>query len=293
MIRPRRGSSTSRRRRSTASTPTTSASSRRSTRSSRRNPKAPSIPNEPVSWPPSASSAVDRSNPTPGGAASSIRQPGSGPESPARCCTSRVTPTCYIFEGGSWKTAFVGGSYEFLANGARMLDYRALMHYVGTGITPAMTHAAPGIGSQYAYTVDDANGATLDGAKRLHAHPARADPGQDVLGHRHLRHPDPLAAADRQPLPEHQRPLRRPAHRGQRRRRHPLRTRPARRHRRQLAANHSRQELVPDPPPLRTARSLVRPDLATRRDPTRIAAAAPVLPMSEGSGGRRRRSRRP
>ncbi len=71
----------------------------------------------------------------------------------------------YIFEGGSWKTAFVGGSYEFLANGARMLYHRVLMHYVGTGITPAMTHAVPGIGSQYAYTVDDANGDTLDGAK--------------------------------------------------------------------------------------------------------------------------------
>ena len=71
----------------------------------------------------------------------------------------------YIFDDASWKTAFVGGSYEFLVNGARMLDYRALMHYVGTGITPAMTHAAPGIGSQYAYTVDDANGETLDGGK--------------------------------------------------------------------------------------------------------------------------------
>ncbi len=74
-------------------------------------------------------------------------------------------PAVYIFEGSSWKTAFVGGSYEFLINGVRMLDYRSLMHYVGTGITPAMTHAAPGIGSQYAYTVDDANGETLDGAK--------------------------------------------------------------------------------------------------------------------------------
>lgn len=74
-------------------------------------------------------------------------------------------PDVFIFEGASWKTAFVGGSYEFLANGARLLDYRALMHYFGTGITPAMTHAAPGIGSQYAHTVDDANGNTLDGAK--------------------------------------------------------------------------------------------------------------------------------
>src|SRR5262249_3740800 len=71
----------------------------------------------------------------------------------------------YIFDGASWKTPFVGGSHEFLINGARMLDYRALMHYSGTGITPAMTHAAPGVGSQYAYTVDDANGETLDGGK--------------------------------------------------------------------------------------------------------------------------------
>ena len=72
----------------------------------------------------------------------------------------------FFFEGSSWKTAFVGGSYEFLADGARLLDFRAMMHYVGTGITPAMTHSAPGIGSQYAYTAEDANGAALDGAKR-------------------------------------------------------------------------------------------------------------------------------
>ena len=123
----------------------------------------------------------------------------------------------YFYDDGSWKTAFVGGSYEFLVNGARMLDYRAMMHYVGTGITPAMTHAAPGIGSQYAYTVDDATGATLDGAKDYTLTlPARSR--QDVLGDRHLRHPDPLTAADRQPVPEHQRPLRRPPHRSQRRR---------------------------------------------------------------------------
>ena len=46
-----------------------------------------------------------------------------------------------------------------------MLDFRAMMHYVGTGITPAMTRAGVGIGSQYAYTAEDANGAALDGGK--------------------------------------------------------------------------------------------------------------------------------
>jgi hypothetical protein len=40
-----------------------------------------------------------------------------------------------------------------------------MMHYVGTGITPAMTHSWVGIGSQCAYTAEDANGDWLDGAK--------------------------------------------------------------------------------------------------------------------------------
>ena len=71
----------------------------------------------------------------------------------------------YFYEDSSWKTAFVGGSHEFLADRARLLDFRAMMHYVGTGITPAMTHAAVGVGSQYAYTAEDANGAWLEGAK--------------------------------------------------------------------------------------------------------------------------------
>jgi hypothetical protein len=31
-------------------------------------------------------------------------------------------PDVFIFEGPSWKTAFVGGSYEILGAGARMLD---------------------------------------------------------------------------------------------------------------------------------------------------------------------------
>ena len=48
----------------------------------------------------------------------------------------------YFYDDGSWKTAFVGGSHEFIVNGARLLDCRTMMHCVGTGITPAMTHAA-------------------------------------------------------------------------------------------------------------------------------------------------------
>jgi hypothetical protein len=74
---------------------------------------------------------------------------------------------------GSWKNAFVGGSYEFLRNGARLLDARTQFHYVATVITPAMAHAQVGAGSAYAYTVHDANGELFDGAKtyRLHVDP--------------------------------------------------------------------------------------------------------------------------
>ena len=74
---------------------------------------------------------------------------------------------------GSWKNAFVGGSHEFLRNGARLLDARTQFHYLATVITPAMAHAQVGAGSAYAYTVQDSNGDLLDGARtyRLHVDP--------------------------------------------------------------------------------------------------------------------------
>ena len=74
---------------------------------------------------------------------------------------------------GSWKNAFVGGSHEFLRNGARLLDARTQFHYLATVVTPAMAHAQVGAGSAYAYTVHDASGDLLDGARtyRLHVDP--------------------------------------------------------------------------------------------------------------------------
>jgi hypothetical protein len=71
---------------------------------------------------------------------------------------------------GSWRNGFVGGSYEFLRNGARLLDARTQFHYLATVITPAMAHAQVGAGSAYAYTVHDANGDLLDGARTYRLH---------------------------------------------------------------------------------------------------------------------------
>jgi hypothetical protein len=74
---------------------------------------------------------------------------------------------------GSWQMAFVGGSHEFVRNGARLLDARTQFHYLATVVTPAMAHAQVGAGSAYAYTVHDINGDLLDGSKtyRLHVDP--------------------------------------------------------------------------------------------------------------------------
>ncbi|WP_430333061.1 DUF1254 domain-containing protein [Rhodococcus sp. ACT016] len=74
-------------------------------------------------------------------------------------------PDSFVFEGSSWKAAFVGGSYEFLDHHARLLDARAQFHYFATVITPAMAHAQVGAGSAYTYTAEDSDGRILDGGK--------------------------------------------------------------------------------------------------------------------------------
>lgn len=74
-------------------------------------------------------------------------------------------PRVPYFTDRQWGTGFVGGSYQFLDNGERMLDARTLFHYYATGITPAMAAAKPGTGSAYAYTARDSEGRYLDGGK--------------------------------------------------------------------------------------------------------------------------------
>ena len=44
----------------------------------------------------------------------------------------------YFYPNSAWCTPFVGGSYEFLDNGVRLLDARSFIFFYATGITPAM-----------------------------------------------------------------------------------------------------------------------------------------------------------
>jgi hypothetical protein len=72
----------------------------------------------------------------------------------------------YFYPGKrAWNTPFIGGSHEFLENGARLLDARSYFFFYATGITPAMTAEMVGAGSQYAVAYVDSEGNSLDGSK--------------------------------------------------------------------------------------------------------------------------------
>ena len=71
----------------------------------------------------------------------------------------------YFYPDRQWYTAFVGGTYTFVKDGEMMRDYRSFMHYVATGITPAMARSAVGQGSAYLFTAHDSEGRYLNGGK--------------------------------------------------------------------------------------------------------------------------------
>jgi hypothetical protein len=73
----------------------------------------------------------------------------------------------YLFPGKSevWTNPFVGGSHEFIVDGAQLLDARAAFHFFATGITPAMAAKIIGKGSKYAAAYLDADGNPYDGNK--------------------------------------------------------------------------------------------------------------------------------
>lgn len=72
----------------------------------------------------------------------------------------------YLYPGESvWINPLVYKSYEFIHEGARLVDARAAFHFYATGVTPAMAAKFIGKGSQYAVAYSDADGNTLDGGK--------------------------------------------------------------------------------------------------------------------------------
>jgi hypothetical protein len=87
----------------------------------------------------------------------------------ARAITfSTREPDAYYYPNSYWKTAFVGGDYQWFKNkgaGGRFLDARTLFFYAATVNTPAMALKMVGLGSQYGYLNQDKNGNYFDGSK--------------------------------------------------------------------------------------------------------------------------------
>ena len=76
----------------------------------------------------------------------------------------------YIYPTGAWQSAFIGGSYEFLHDGVRLLDARSFFFFAATGITPAMALQIPGAGSAYLFVAADTNKQPFDGGKTYKLH---------------------------------------------------------------------------------------------------------------------------
>ena len=87
----------------------------------------------------------------------------------------------YLFPGKSavWTNPFVGGSHEFLSDGAYLLDARAGFHFYATGITPAMAAKIIGKGSKYAVAYTDVKGNHFDGSKTYKVHVPPNVPAKD------------------------------------------------------------------------------------------------------------------
>ena len=74
-------------------------------------------------------------------------------------------PEARVYPDRNWEYMFVGGSHEFLSNGASNLDARLLFHFTAIAVTPAMVNKVVGVGSQYLSAYVDASGDYLDGGQ--------------------------------------------------------------------------------------------------------------------------------
>jgi hypothetical protein len=75
-----------------------------------------------------------------------------------------------VYPNSGWEHPWIGGSHEFISNGARLIDARCRFHMYATGITPAMVTPKVGSGTQYIAGMRDSNGKPLDGSKTYKVH---------------------------------------------------------------------------------------------------------------------------
>ena len=89
----------------------------------------------------------------------------------ARTIAFKIRGTdAYYYPNSTWRLPFFGG-YKFeVAPGVCNLDGAAFFYYFATGVTPAMAEKMVGEGSQYPWSVQDADGNPFDGGKTYKMH---------------------------------------------------------------------------------------------------------------------------
>jgi hypothetical protein len=86
----------------------------------------------------------------------------------------------YFYPGESvWCNPFPGGSYEWLDDGATLLDVRAGFFFYATGNTPAMAREIIGKGSKYAFAYMDSGERPFEGDKTYKVHLPPDVPAKD------------------------------------------------------------------------------------------------------------------
>lgn len=94
-----------------------------------------------------------------------------------------------IYPDRHFESIFIGGSHEFVNNGASLLEAKLLFHYTAIVVTPAMTNKMVGVGSQYLGAYRDAGGAYLMGENDYKLHLPAGIPAKDFWSVT-LYHPD-------------------------------------------------------------------------------------------------------
>jgi hypothetical protein len=80
------------------------------------------------------------------------------------------SPEAYYYPKSAWRLPFFGG-YKFeVSPGVTNLDGYIFYYYFATGVTPAMEMKMVGKGSQYPWSVQDADGNPFDGGKNYKLH---------------------------------------------------------------------------------------------------------------------------
>ncbi len=86
----------------------------------------------------------------------------------------------YVYPGERvYTNPFIEGRYDFLLDGATLIDSRIYMHFYATGITPAMAVRNVGVGSQYLIAYLDKNQNALDGSRTYRIHLPPNVPAKD------------------------------------------------------------------------------------------------------------------